>query len=105
MHKGWNVQYTTELTEDPWFCLRGEEYSAQIADFVEAVRNDKSRVVENDFRSAAITDRTLDIILQDAWACGSLTRSATRWRTNRQSATGCSGRGHRRQDDRQASFR
>lgn len=32
MHKGWNVQYTTELTEDPWFYLRGEEYSAQIAD-------------------------------------------------------------------------
>lgn len=66
MHKGWNVQYTTELTRDPWFYLRGEEYSAQIADFVEAVRDGKSRAAENDFRSAAITDRTLDMILEDA---------------------------------------
>jgi len=66
MRKGWNVQYTTELTEDPWFYLRGEEYSAQIADFVEAVRDGRTRAVENDFRSAAMTDRTLDMILRDA---------------------------------------
>ena len=28
--QGWNVSYTTELTEPVWFYLRGEEYSAQI---------------------------------------------------------------------------
>ena len=28
--QGWNVRYTTELTEPVWFYLRGEEYSAQI---------------------------------------------------------------------------
>ena len=31
---GWNVRYTTELTEPVWFYLRGEEYSAQIDHFV-----------------------------------------------------------------------
>ncbi len=64
--KGWNVQYTTELTEDPWFYLRGEEYSAQLADFIEAVRDSKTDPVENSFRSAAATDRTIDMIIQDA---------------------------------------
>ena len=66
MRKGWNVQYTTELTEDPWFYLRGEEYSAQLADFIEAVRDGKSEAVENSFRSAAMTDQTIDMIIRDA---------------------------------------
>jgi len=64
--KGWNVQYTTELTEDPWFYLRGEEYSAQIADFIEAVRDGKPHAAENSFRSAAMTDQTIDMIIRDA---------------------------------------
>ena len=28
--KGWNVRYTTDLTEAVWFYVRGEEYSAQL---------------------------------------------------------------------------
>lgn len=64
--KGWTVRYTTELTEDPWFYLRGEEYSHQIDDFVRAVRDGAGRAVENDFRSAALTDRTIAMILADA---------------------------------------
>ena len=36
--QGWNVRYTTELTEPVWFYLRGEEYSAQIEHFVERGR-------------------------------------------------------------------
>ncbi|MFD1195087.1 Gfo/Idh/MocA family protein [Seohaeicola saemankumensis] len=66
MRKGWNLQNTTELTRDPWFYLRGEEYSAQIADFVEAIRDGRPHATENDFRSAAITDRTIDMIVQDS---------------------------------------
>ena len=31
------MRYTTELTAPVWFYLRGEEYSAQIDDFVAAV--------------------------------------------------------------------
>jgi predicted dehydrogenase len=34
---GWNVRYTTELTEPVGFYLRGEEYSAQIEHFIERV--------------------------------------------------------------------
>ena len=64
--KGWTVRYTTDLTEDPWFYLRGEEYSHQIADFVEAVRDGKTGAVENDFRSAAMTDRAIAMIIDDA---------------------------------------
>lgn len=66
LRRGWTVQYTTELTEDPWFYLRGEEYSAQIADFIEAVRDGKREAAENSFRSAAMTDRTIDMIQRDA---------------------------------------
>ena len=41
--KGWTVKYTTELTGDPWFYLRGEEYSDQIDGFVAAVRDGRRR--------------------------------------------------------------
>ena len=63
--KGWTVKYTTELTEDPWFYLRGEEYSNQIDDFISAVRDGRTAAPENDFRSAAMTDRTIGMILDD----------------------------------------
>ncbi|MDX5501417.1 MAG: Gfo/Idh/MocA family oxidoreductase [Rhodobacterales bacterium] len=64
--KGWTVRYTTDLTEDPWFYLRGEEYSHQIDSFVRAVQGGTGRAAENDFRSAAVTDRTIAMILADA---------------------------------------
>jgi hypothetical protein len=62
---GWNVRYTTDLTEAPWFYLRGEEYSAQLDAFVWRVR---SRAVhgQNDFGSAAATDRVIAMISEDA---------------------------------------
>lgn len=62
---GWNVRYTTDLTEAPWFYLRGEEYSAQLDAFVWRVR---SRAVhgQNDFGSAAVTDRVIAMISEDA---------------------------------------
>lgn len=63
--KGWNVKYTTELTEEPWFYLRGEEYSNQLADFIEAVRDNRGSAAENDFRSAALTDKTIAMIIDD----------------------------------------
>ncbi len=64
--KGWTVKYTTELTEDPWFYLRGEEYSNQIDDFIQAVGDGRKVAGENDFRSAAMTDRALAMILDDS---------------------------------------
>lgn len=64
-HAGWNVRYTTELTEAPWFYLRGEEYSAQLDSFVKRVI---AREVDgmNDFASAAVTDRVISLISQDS---------------------------------------
>ena len=35
---GWTVRYTTDLSDEVWFYLRGEEYSAQIDYFAESVR-------------------------------------------------------------------
>jgi len=64
--EGWNVKYTTELTAGVRFNLRGEEYSAQIDDFVDSVREGKQRS-SNDFASAAQTDRTIALMLAD-WA-------------------------------------
>lgn len=63
---GWTVKYTTELTEDRWFYLRGEEYSGQLDDFVTAVRDGKSQALQNDFASATETDRTMAMIIENA---------------------------------------
>ena len=64
--KGWNVKYTTELTEDCWFYLRGEEYSAQLDDFITAVSAGKTAADENDFASATDTDKTMAMIIENA---------------------------------------
>lgn len=64
-HVGWNVKYTTDLTDPVWFYLRGEEYSAQVDSFV-------ARVTMGDFSGsgsfsdAAVTDRSLAMIVADA---------------------------------------
>ncbi|MFD3191560.1 Gfo/Idh/MocA family protein [Sedimentitalea sp. HM32M-2] len=63
---GWTVKYTTELTEDRWFYLRGEEYSAQIDEFVRAIRDGADTARENSFASATETDRTLAMIIENA---------------------------------------
>jgi predicted dehydrogenase len=56
--QGWNVRYTTDLTRQSWFYLRGEEYSNQMDDFIRAAATGAPREVVNDFASAAITDET-----------------------------------------------
>ncbi|MEL6467655.1 MAG: Gfo/Idh/MocA family oxidoreductase [Pseudomonadota bacterium] len=63
---GWNVKYTTELTQESWFYLRGEEYSNQMDDFICAVRDGKTTATQNDFRSAAATDQSIAMILENA---------------------------------------
>lgn len=79
--QGHSVKYTTELTQDPWFYLRGEEYSHQIGDFVDAIRGQPHPgaphpgaphpgAVPNDFRSGAATDRTIAMILEDQAGAG-----------------------------------
>lgn len=62
--KGWNVRYTTDLTEEVWFYLRGEEYSAQIDHFVKNIEA-KRLDGENTFRSALQADRIVAMILSE----------------------------------------
>lgn len=59
---GWNVRYTTELTEPVDFYLRGEEYSAQIDSWIAAI-NTGDIDCENNFASAVVTDRTLEMFI------------------------------------------
>ena len=49
--RGWTVRYTTDLTKEVWFYLRGEEYSAQIDYFVQSIKAGRTDG-ENSFRSA-----------------------------------------------------
>jgi predicted dehydrogenase len=72
--KGWNVRYTTELTESVWFYLRGEEYSAQLNHFVKRIE-DGTLEDTNSFASAMVTDRVLELLTIDAEA-GPATRDA-----------------------------
>jgi scyllo-inositol 2-dehydrogenase (NADP+) len=62
---GWTVRYTTDLSDEVWFYLRGEEYSAQIDYFAESV---KARRLdgENTFASALDADRVVAMMLGEA---------------------------------------
>ena len=62
---GWNVRYTTELSDQVWFYLRGEEYSAQVDAFVTRIGKGELDGV-NSFATAAMTDRALALLVEDA---------------------------------------
>ena len=62
---GWTVRYTTDLTQEVWYYLRGEEYSAQIDHFVKTIESGRTDNV-NSFRSALQADRLVDMILAEA---------------------------------------
>jgi predicted dehydrogenase len=63
--QGWNVRYTTELTEPVDYYLRGEEYSAQIDHFVASILAGDP-ATRSTFRSAAETDRVIEAIRSNA---------------------------------------
>jgi len=60
--KGWTIRYTTDLTEEVWFYLRGEEYSAQIDYFAQSIAARRTNG-ENTFRSALEADRVVSMIV------------------------------------------
>jgi scyllo-inositol 2-dehydrogenase (NADP+) len=64
---GWTVRYTTDLSEEVWFYLRGEEYSAQIDYFAESVKQ-RRLDGENTFASALEADRVVAMMLAAAGA-------------------------------------
>ncbi len=59
--RGWTIRYTTELTEEVWYYLRGEEYSAQIDYFANSIKMGRLDG-ENSFRSALDCDRVVEMI-------------------------------------------
>jgi predicted dehydrogenase len=59
--RGWTVKYTTDLTDEVWYYLRGEEYSAQIDYFAKSIQA-KRYDGENTFRSALDADRVVAMI-------------------------------------------
>lgn len=62
---GWNVRYTTDLTEPVWFYIRGEEYSAQLDAFVQRVKERRTEGL-NRFQSARVTDKVIGMLIADA---------------------------------------
>ncbi len=63
--KGWNTRYITDFIEPVGMYLRGEEYSAQIEYFIEAVKT-HSHLNLNSFASALHTNEVTDMIKTDA---------------------------------------
>lgn len=59
---GWTIRYITDLQAPVAYYLRGEEYSAQIAAFVDAVESGTAEH-ENSFASAFETDRAITLIM------------------------------------------
>lgn len=59
--EGWTVRYITDLTPNVDYYLRGEEYTAQLEGFAQAI---EAKTVDcvNSFSSGAETDRTLEMI-------------------------------------------
>jgi predicted dehydrogenase len=67
INKGWNARYTTDLTDSVWFYLRGEEYSAQLGHFIEAIKAGRCDT-RSTFRSAAETDLVVSALARDSEA-------------------------------------
>jgi len=67
LEKGWNLRYVTDLSQDVWFYLRGEEYSAQIDHFIQCIKtNNRDNI--NSFASALQTDNIVNLLKNDAMA-------------------------------------
>lgn len=62
---GWTVRYTTELTDEVDFYLRGEEYSSQLDAWIRRIAGETVSGTA-DFGDAAITDEALFAILNSA---------------------------------------
>lgn len=69
--KGWTVKYITELTPPVTFYLRGEEYSAQLESFGNAITG-RQGSHQNSFHSSADTDATIEMIRAAAESGGTV---------------------------------
>lgn len=65
LDKGWTIKYITDLAIPVNFYLRGEEYSAQIDNFIESIISNKQSAY-NTFEQALHTDHVIDMIIENA---------------------------------------
>lgn len=64
LEKGWTIKYITDFALPVDFYLRGEEYSAQIDNFVGCVKENKQSQY-NTFEQAAYTDTVIEMIIKN----------------------------------------
>jgi predicted dehydrogenase len=65
LEKGWTIKYITDFAIPVNFYLRGEEYSAQIDNFVDCILKNKQTEI-NSFRQAVLTDKVIEILIADS---------------------------------------
>ncbi len=65
LDKGWTIKYITDLAIPVNFYLRGEEYSAQIDNFIDCVINRKQTEI-NSFEQALYTDKVIELLIEDS---------------------------------------
>jgi predicted dehydrogenase len=65
LSKGWTIKYITEFAIPVRFYLRGEEYSAQIENFINCVKMKKQSGI-NTFEQGLYTDKVIDLIIADS---------------------------------------
>lgn len=63
LDKGWTIKYITEFAIPVNFHLRGEEYSAQIDNFINCIQN-KVQTQFNSFEEAFYTDTVIEMIVE-----------------------------------------
>lgn len=64
LDKGWTIKYITDFAIPVNYYLRGEEYSAQIDNFVACVKN-KKQSEYNTFEQAQYTDSVIEMIVEN----------------------------------------
>jgi len=64
LNEGWTIKYITDLAIPVNFYLRGEEYSAQIDNFIDCIKNSK-QTTYNSFEQGLYTDKVIEMIITD----------------------------------------
>ncbi len=65
LEQGWTTKYITDFAIPVNYYLRGEEYSAQIDNFIDCVVNNKQSDY-NTFEQGLYTDKVVEMIIEDA---------------------------------------
>lgn len=64
LDKGWTIKYITDLAIPVNFYLRGEEYSAQIDNFISCIKTER-QTDYNTFEQGLYTDKVIEMIISD----------------------------------------